>query len=159
MSKTNGKGWRYQCKSCGYQVGIEVAFPKECPRCHAPGWWGHLVTPDNSHNGVKKDGSTVKTTIETVSAPIESPKQPKHPRCHPSKSRSDGELRGDGERLSGNNGQGDKKNSTKKVMPVAIILDLEGQGLGCKAIAAELQSRGLSEVSYRTVARLLAKQK
>ena len=56
MSKSNGRGWRYQCLSCGYQVGLDAAYPKECPGCHAPGWWGHL-TPAISQNGVKNNYS------------------------------------------------------------------------------------------------------
>lgn len=47
-----GAGWRYRCKSCGFEVGIDKAFPKTCPGpgCHAGGWWGHLVTPGASQN-------------------------------------------------------------------------------------------------------------
>ena len=154
MSKKNGKGWRYQCKACDYQVGIDTAFPKECPGCHAPGWWGHLVTPDNSHNDVKKDGSTVKTTTLKASGHIKGRKQPTTVECHPIIRGTDGELRRDRERISGDNGHGDKKVSSKRVMPMDLILGLESKGMGCKAIAAELERRGIS-VSYRTVLRRL----
>ena len=160
MTETNGDTWNNSCIGCAtVKITHGPELPGQCPKCQGWRWLCHLVIPPNSQNDVKKDGTTTKTTIETALAPIESRKQPKQPRCHPIKQGTDGELRGDRECLSGDNGRGDKKDNSIKVMPVAIILDLEGQGLGCKAIAAELQSRGLSEVSYRTVARLLAKQK
>ena len=170
MTETNGDTWNNSCIGCAtVKITHGLELPGQCPKCQGWRWLCHPVIPPNSQNDVKKDGTTTKTTIETVLAPIESPKQPKQPQCHPIKQGTGGELRGDRECLSGDNGQGNKsvaprgatetRDSSIKVMPVAIILDLEGQGLGCKMIAKELHNRGLSELSYRTIARLLAKHR
>jgi len=144
-----GPGWRYQCKSCGYKVGLDAAYPKECPGCHAPGWWGCLVTPVISQNGVKKDGDTVKTTNIKASEGIKTRKgilsQEETPlvHCQPY-------SEGDYEPIP-RNGRG----RPRQPVPEDLIKDLDHQGFSSRAIEGELDKQRF-KVGYKTIQRVLS---
>ncbi|MBV6343173.1 hypothetical protein, partial [Candidatus Magnetobacterium casense] len=41
-----GDGWRFECKTCHYQVGIDHRAPETCPGCGRAGWWYRCSTGD-----------------------------------------------------------------------------------------------------------------
>lgn len=132
-----GPGWRYQCKKCGYKVGLETAFPETCPGCGAGGWWGHLVTtgtatpdPINSHNGI------MQTNNLSGNQPAMS------------------EVGGikDGKKGNGHRGR------PKTTMPEVLIKGLVSQGYGCVVIAQKLTEQG-TPVHYSTIWRYLQRSK
>lgn len=133
-----GPGWRYQCKSCGHEVGIDAALPKVCPGCQATGWWGKFTC------------ATRRATNPSV---------PNHTEqiCHPI---TDGDMHGCGQ----NNGDcGGLLTPAKpegirgpkfRAIPDDLVLELAGQGNGAKRIAMALADRGIM-VSSRTIHRRL----
>ncbi len=150
MSKSNGSGWRYRCKSCNFEVGIDKAFPKTCPGCHAGGWWGQLVTPDITQNidGVKKDGVDSKNSDVKVPEGIMGRKgilsqQDNAVVCAEAQNKgvyetSPGQCRG---------------RPLQKV-PVDLIKQLDIEGFSSRAMVSELDQRGF-KVSYKTIQRRL----
>ena len=147
-SGRGGPGWRYQCKSCGHKVGLDAAYPKKCPGCGAPGWWGCLVTPVISQNGVKKDGATVKTTnikalggVKTRDLILSQEETPLV-HCQPYSV-------GDYEPTPGN-GRG----RPRKTVPEALIKKLDHHGFSSRAIEDELDKQGF-KVGYKTIQRIL----
>ena len=143
-----GSGWRYRCLSCGHKVGLDVAYPKECPGCHAGGWWGHLVTPEISQNGVKKDGATAKTTNIKALGGIKTQdlflSQEETPLVH-----NQPYSKGDYEPTPGN-GRG----RPRKSVPEDLIKDLDRQGFSSRAIEDELDKQGF-KIGYKTIQRIL----
>jgi len=146
-----GSGWRYQCKSCGHEVGIDATFPEKCPGCRAGGWWGHL-TPGKSQNDVKKDGDAVKTFsikapggIKTQAGFLSRPDKPLVC-CQPN---SEGDSEGDYKPAPGN-GRG----RPRHLVPEDLIRDLTCRGCTSRVIAATLAERGI-DVSYKTIQRRL----
>ena len=151
MSKSNGSGWHYQCKTCNYQVGIDVAFPKECPGCHAPGWWGHLVTPgitqnlnnvkegagDNKNNEVKVSGG-IKTHNRILS------QLPDAVVCQPRENKGVYEP---------SHGQG--RGRPRLSVPEDLIMELAGQGFSSRAMVEELAKHGVAGIGYKTIQRRL----
>ena len=132
MSNANSADWVYICILCGYKVTIDAAIPEQCPSCGTTGWWGHLATP-----GVFKGKSPRgKSSAEEVS-PLDGGQ------INPVVSKSYG-----------------KNNRQLKQRPelVDLVNKHAREGMGAKRIAAELHQQGI-EVSYRTIARLLAKDR
>ena len=124
-----GHGWRYQCKSCDYQVKVDKVFPEKCPGCGTGGWWGHLT----SQNGVRgknlwdKILKPVKTRSNILSQPV---------------------FDNDNDVLE-HNGPG------RKPLPLdGIVKELASQGMSSRGIAAALIEQGIN-VSYKTIQRRL----
>lgn len=154
MSETNGSGWRYQCKTCNCQVGIDTAFPKECPGCHAPGWWGHLVTPSvlEKLNQKTEDGISIENSEIMMAGGITS-------RNRIMSQLPDAVVHGGAQ----NNGifepyLGQGRGRPRRGIPGDLINQLSQQGLSSRRIAADLAARGFN-LSYKSVQRYFKRQK
>jgi len=133
-----GPGWRYCCKTCGHELGIDKAFPEKCPGCQAGGWWGNL---------------TAKTPRGIIPAVLGYPNQLCHGADHAAMRQSaqnNGDSRGvlTPEKLEGRRGP------KFKATPDDLILELSGQGNRPKEIAMALEGQGI-RISARTVHRRL----
>ena len=137
-----GSGWRYRCKSCGHQVGIDTAFPEKCPGCGAGGWWGRLTT-ENSHSATQEMAPTISPYPEEL--------------CHP-KTDSDmcgfGQSKGDSRGILTPEKPDGRRGPKFRNLPDDLIMDLAGQGQGAKRIAEVLEGRGI-RISSRTINRRL----
>ena len=140
-----GDGWRYQCKSCDYQVKVDSAFPEKCPGCGAGGWWGHLTS-----QGPKSPKSTTAKP-EPLSGERYQDTTPDF--CPP---KSDVVV---AKRLTDKNAvtppdNGGKRGRPLVMLPDDLIQQLSNDGLGAIRIAEKLKEQGI-EISYKTVLRRL----
>lgn len=150
-----GDGWRYQCKSCGHEVGIDRSFPKECPGCHAGGWWGHLAIdediPKVSQEIDGEDGTQKEwdNNSDSVSRGIRTRNRI---------------LSHDFNAVDGSGGENNGifepptprgKGRPKNDVPDDIILELASQGFSSRAIVKELAKQGTPGISYKTIQRRL----
>lgn len=157
-----GLGWRFQCWKCNYKVGIDKPFPETCPGCQAPGWWGHLVCPNNS----KKDGDHVKTLGNfgkvaentEIDTNLSSDKTPGgimvHKRILSQLPDDVGRCPLDSEGIyKPSHGQG--KGRPRLTVPEDLIMELAGQGFSSRAMVEELAKHGVAGIGYKTIQRRL----
>lgn len=145
-----GDGWRYQCRRCNHAVGIDKPFPKECPGCHARGWWGHLVTPTITQNlnGGNEDGTDNKNSGVKVPEGIMGRKrilsqQENAVVCA----------------VAQNNGiyepsLGHSRGRPLQPVPEDLIKDLDRRGFSSRAMVGELDKKGF-KIGYKTIQRRL----
>jgi len=148
--------WRYRCWNCGYEVGIDRAFPKTCPGCGtggSGGWWGHLTTTGGNGKVAqqKGDGTDIKNSKVVVGDGILTQKRIMLPIKDRVEQAMDGKLGDSSTPSRGNNhrGRGQPAKITNELLKPYV-----DHGLGCKLIARDLEAKGL-RVHHTTVARHL----
>lgn len=154
-----GSGWRYQCRRCGFQVGIASAFPETCSGCHAPGWWGRLVCPNNNRGDSKKDGNHAKTLDDfgkiaentKIDVKTLSPKTPGG--ITPQKSILSQKERCPSEAL-----RHYKRGRKLLPTPDKLIRNLNKKGYSSRLIESELDKKGF-RIGYKTIQRVLSGQR
>ena len=171
MVKVIDSEWRNSCIGCGHlEITHGSGLPGDCPKCHGTKWLCHLIIPENPQDpptgsdnlsDFGKVAENAKNLLKKETpSPITTSKDRVEQFCHPKTAPAvlsvaipSGFLPPlTEEELS----QGIKKSGRpNRDLPVSEIIELEGQGKGCKVIAEELNRRGVSDVSYRTVARFL----
>lgn len=142
-----GDGWRYQCRTCGFQVGIDSAFPENCPGCHAAGWWGHL-TPAIAQNNGKRGGDNGKNSAGMMAGGIKT-----RNRILSQQENAVGLVEHQNNGISEpslERGRG----RPFQPLPEDLIKELDHQGLSSRGIAEKLNKQGIC-VSYKTVQRRL----
>lgn len=147
-----GDGWRYRCWRCNYEVGIDKPFPKECPGCHAGGWWGHLTTPGIAKNmdGAKRDGIDAKNSEVKMPEGIMTrfgilSQQENAVVC------AEGQNEGISEPSLGR-GRG----RPLQLVPEDLIKKLDIKGFSSRAMVDELDKKGFKGIGYKTIQRILA---
>ena len=175
MNKMEDSEWRNFCVGCGHlKITHGAELPGICPECKDSRWLCHQIIPDNPQDpptgsdnftDFGEIASTDKNLLKKETpSPITTSKDRVEQFCHPKTSPAVPPEAIPGgfppplteEELS----QGIKKSGRpNRDLPVSEIIKLEGQGKGCKMIAEELNRRGVSDASYRTVARFLHKRR
>ena len=151
--------WRNSCVKCGFvKVTHGPELPETCPGCKDSRWLCHLIIPDNS-----QDPPTELLKNETP-FPASPSKEMVAVFCHPKTSPAVSFEATSSDFLppltQEEGSQGIKKSGRpNRVLPVTEILALEDKGMGCKTIAEELSRHGVSDASYRTIARLLHRRR
>jgi hypothetical protein len=122
----------------------ETALPKECPRCHAAGWWGHLITQDGS----KRNKISAHQGLDPVETQPENLSQRKGLKT-PNSNR---------DKLTPPEAQKNKPGPKPLPLSEDLINQLASQGLGSRVIAKKLTEHGIN-TSYKTVQRVLSGQR
>lgn len=149
-----GEGWRYRCWACNYQVGIATAFPETCPGCGRSGWWGHLTTvADNGTLGQKTGDGANMENLETIMPAGIKTRNVFLSQAFDAVGRSGGENEGIPETSPARD-----RGRPRRAVPEGLILELAGQGLGSRQIAADLEARGF-HMSYKSIQRYFKRQK
>ena len=133
-----GQGWRYRCRGCGLELGIDTTFPETCPGCGAGGWWGRLTA------------KTRQGIIPTIPNPCLE-------LCHGSghaAMRQSAQNKGNPRGLLTPEKPEGRRGPKFKTTPDDLILELSGQGNKPREIAMALEGRGI-RISARTVHRRL----
>jgi DNA-directed RNA polymerase subunit RPC12/RpoP len=128
--------WTYNCIGCGRQVTADAGFKGNCPVCGGARWLCHWVKPgfvtdkaSASIEGTFKAEIPLGQAVDLVKTP------------------------------PGNLAQPFGKPGPKTAPKLRdSVCQLASQGLSSRKIAEELTQQGM-RASYRTVARLLARQK
>ena len=130
-----GDGWRYQCKRCAREVGIDAAFPETCPGCGAGGWWGKLTSAERCDTTPSVSNHTPEL-------------------CHPFDDAVVGESAQNRAIPGAPHGVKPGRGRPTMPLPEGMMRELAGQRFGAKRIAQELEAKGIT-VSSRTINRRL----
>ena len=140
-----GDGWRFECRTCHYQVGIDHRPPETCPNCGRGGWWFHCTTGDSfqKHDWTDYQLTVTKKNSRVLDHSLILSQADNSMACPGDENNGDSETSGRG------------RGRPALDVPLDLIKELAGRGLSSRAIAKELAVRGITGIGYRTVYRRL----